>query len=376
MTVMQGLHLGRWRKSGNLRRFIERLCGGVCYNGVIFSLWGPSVETATQEAITVALDKAIAATAEREFQRLIQDRDPIEIAKKICGALRGLEKLQSGEMPEYDEWVALFYLLWYQPERINLAYTLARRILERDKGDTQESRGLVAYDFGCGELAMQFGLALNMADALEAGKPLPALAVTSSDTSQPMLMLGRMLWDKFVREIALRRNPNLGNIHRACNELRFVKASGVGETDSWVRYSTIYNAPSQLESARWITALHVAYKEITDDVMDTLDELASEMNPDCILVTTHPISSAHAYRPTLEFSERTGTIGSERLELKGNFNRATTLRKRIFHEHVESVSDGLSVEDKDFVRTYLVVLPTAWITRPSFKSFCAVYERR
>ena len=115
MTVMQGLHLGRGRKSGNLRRFIERLCGGVCYNGVIFSLWGPSVGTARQEAITVALDKAIAATAERELQRLIQDRDPIEIAKKICGALRGLEKLQSGEMPEYDEWVALFYLLWYQP---------------------------------------------------------------------------------------------------------------------------------------------------------------------------------------------------------------------------------------------------------------------
>lgn len=331
----------------------------------------------TEKSLTNALDAAIVATASTEFGRLSKGLSDEQVAKKIHGALRSLERLQSGDMPEYDEWTALFYLLWYQPERVNLAYTLTKRRLDWDNNHIRESAWLEATDFGCGQLAMQFGLALAAADApaTTPGVP-PALTVTSSDASQPMLLLGRRLWDRFMREITIGRNPDLGEIRRVCNGLRFAEASGAADTARWIRYSTENNRASKLENVRWLTALHVAYEEVADDVMEELDGLSSKIDPDLILVTTHPISSSHAYRPTPEFSEFIGEIGSEQLELKGEFSNTTTLRKRLFYEQVDSASDGLTDEEQDFVQKYMTILPTSWVTRPSFESYWAVYTRQ
>ena len=85
----------------------------------------------TRAAVTNALDVAIAQVAQKEISRLSAGLSPDEIAKNICVALHELESLQQGGMPNYgNEWVAVFYLLWYQPAQINLAYTLAQKVPE------------------------------------------------------------------------------------------------------------------------------------------------------------------------------------------------------------------------------------------------------
>ena len=178
------------------------------------------MDKAAKVAIKEALDKAIKDTAEEEFRRLVQGRDRVGVAKKICGALRSFDGLQGGIMPAYNKWDALIYLLWYQPDRINLAYSLVQII----SGNwviplADEDQGLEVSDFGCGELAMQFGLVLAMADTLKAGPPPPALTIISSDTSQPMLLIGQKLWKNFVIEINTGNYPNLATIKRICNDL-------------------------------------------------------------------------------------------------------------------------------------------------------------
>jgi hypothetical protein len=60
-----------------------------------------------QEAVQEALDKSIEFVANEEYQRLSQGLSLTEKANKIESALKELEKLQYGKIPDYsDEWVA------------------------------------------------------------------------------------------------------------------------------------------------------------------------------------------------------------------------------------------------------------------------------
>ena len=84
--------------------------------------------------------------------------------------------------PDYDDpWVALLYLTWYQPSQVNLAYTLSRRIL----GATNPflSGSLQIVDYGCGALAMLFGLALAAAETHQKDRPHPKITVDLIDES-------------------------------------------------------------------------------------------------------------------------------------------------------------------------------------------------
>ena len=102
----------------------------VGYNHGADDVRGVRMDVETQAAITMALDNSIAAVAEEEFQRLSYRLTPNDVAKAIHNALDGLRGLQGCDMPNYDEWVALLYAVWYQPARVNLAFTLARGIPE------------------------------------------------------------------------------------------------------------------------------------------------------------------------------------------------------------------------------------------------------
>ena len=45
-------------------------------------------------------------------------------------ALRSLKELQQGRKADYgNEWVAIFYLTWYQPRQIQLAYAALRELI-------------------------------------------------------------------------------------------------------------------------------------------------------------------------------------------------------------------------------------------------------
>ena len=163
------------------------------------------------QAIARALDASIADVAAKEFHRISRGMSDQEIATATTHALDSLGRLQTGQrIPNYGEWDALFYLTWYQPRQINLAYTVARRI-PKDQNPLLEGRGnLQVVDFGCGALAMQFGLALMAADTLENRGSYPRMAIVSTDSRDEMPRIGRQMWCRFVEEIDdARKYPEL-----------------------------------------------------------------------------------------------------------------------------------------------------------------------
>lgn len=80
------------------------------------------------------LDRAISEVAEAEYSRLTEGMSLKVQTESVDAALKSLMMLQKGISPKYSsEWIALFYLTWYQPRQIHLAYaTLREHISERE----------------------------------------------------------------------------------------------------------------------------------------------------------------------------------------------------------------------------------------------------
>ena len=140
-------------------------------------------------------------------------------AKGIETALRDLEGLQNGEIPYYDDkWLPLLYSTWYQPSHINLAYSMINEIAKRryPKRVVLTRNGkLHVVDFGCGTLAMQFGVALAAADAIQQGEPLTSIKIDLIDSSRPMIDFGLKIWSQFKNEV--RRDHRLARLSEACD---------------------------------------------------------------------------------------------------------------------------------------------------------------
>ena len=242
----------------------------------------------TEIELTRALDISIADIATGELRRLSSGLGRKETAEEIHLAFRSLSRLQEGDMPEYDAWDSLFYLVWYQPAHINLAYSLTSKMPE-EKNPLRDGNGsLQVVDFGCGALAMQFGLALAASDTLQRRSKLPDLAIFSEDASEDMCRIGQLLWERFLDEIDNEGEyTELDALRQACHELEFTN-----EFDSSV--------------TRWLTAVHVAYEENADIVGRELDSRVNSQKPDLIVVTANPNFIDTAYSPHTSLRKRYG----------------------------------------------------------------------
>ena len=214
----------------------------------------------------IALDDVITTVSEQKFNRLASGLNNNQITKKVLDALESLEKLQTDEMPDYhDKWVALFYH-WYQPSQINLAYSMIKSII--NSTDILNEK-LHIVDFGCGSLAMQFGVALAVAD-MRNKKSITEIRIDSIDTSQAMINIGREMWEQFKPRVS--RYPNLYN---ACEIIK----------------PNYYRDIGQVELAqsndRWISAIHPVYEANKPDVKQSLDSLRKRLDPDVCFVSTH-----------------------------------------------------------------------------------------
>lgn len=102
-----------------------------------------------------------------------------------------------------DPWVALFYLLWYQPSQISLFHSVFADFLsEDDDGDPSRTANgnLQIADFGCGAFAAQFGLTLACME-LQDSQVISNLAITNIDSSRAMTTLGRDLCTEWERQL-------------------------------------------------------------------------------------------------------------------------------------------------------------------------------
>ena len=232
------------------------------------------------KAVAECLSRATVDVADEEYRCLSRGLTDIQVAQKLNGALGSLDKLSQGIMPQYsDEWVALLYMTWYHPNHVNLAYSMIGSALaerERSLGNnpcnpTLTNTGrLHVVDFGCGTMAMQFGVALAVADALDGEQEIYSVKVDSIDASQEMSGLGQKLWDSFTVFVA--QDGRLDSLARVLDRMD----AKVGEF-----------TPSTNDHEYWLSAMHVTYDDNVNNVEESLRNLCDQVRPSLGFMTSH-----------------------------------------------------------------------------------------
>ena len=157
------------------------------------------MDLAGKKLVAELLDHAVAEIADREIQGILGSLSESEKRRRLRLATFSLDKLRKNGSPDYsDELVAAMYLVQYQLQHINLAYSMITSSL-RIGGRRKVTSGnaLHVVDYGCGALAMRFGVLLAVADALEAGELISAVKVESLDPALPLVSLGASIWARF-----------------------------------------------------------------------------------------------------------------------------------------------------------------------------------
>ena len=310
-----------------------------------------------KQAVADCLSKAIVDVAEWEFNRLKEGMSDVEVAQAVEGALKSLDKLRLGKMPSYDDdWTTLFYLTWYHPNHVNLAYSMITAMLKNTGRELPSD--LYLLDFGCGTLAMQFGLALAVAD-LRDEQPVKSVRVEPIDSSDPMVRLGEKAWDKFG-ELA-GENAELAALSDAMNSI--TRADG----------------PPVCEEERWLSAMHVVYCKNKDKVKEALALHEKRIKPHVGFITYHddPKSRSLARSVSPFGNERSYSHHPDLEEVtpifKDGLPEVTQWRRQVKNRILNPLSAG-AVSNLPLItdRRYLDRWAVSWEWRDAA---CRVYTR-
>ena len=305
--------------------------------------------------VTRALDIAINNVLRRQIDRLGEGVNSAAIAQSVLSSLRSLEGLQQGKMPNYNAWDAILYAAWYQPSHINMAYSLIRKVPSQFNPLSSGKSELSVEDFGCGQLAMQFGLLLAASDTLGSLGACPRISIRSTDPSAEMKELGWQVWHEFVAEIGeVKKYPTLHRLREACHRISFQHQASE-------------------DNVQWFSLLHVAYQESKASVRKAVEPSVEENCPEVILVTYHPGAKGNAFGPPdKSYEEEVYRLSEANLDLGWEFRRLTKLREWLYEEKVKGLLDNL--ENERFARSYLTAYPSNWVSH-KFESECSVYLR-
>ena len=251
-----------------------------------------------QGLVTEALSKAIVEEAELSFAGLREGLGRNAVKERVENALEQLKDLRTGAMPDYgDPWVALFYVLWYQPSQINLVYSSLRPF-----GGGEHERWQVV-DFGAGALAAQFSVALALA---EGGQP--ATVVQSIEPNDAMFEIGNAIWNRFVDVL------DDDNLRRACRNTTAERCS-VGDIER------------RKGARRALLGIHPVYHENRDSVAADMRTLRKELKPHLGVVSTHRMNGQLA-RSVSPFKR----VKETEVEpvFSGYLHEITALRRRIW----------------------------------------------
>lgn len=277
-----------------------------------------------KRTVTQALDVAIAEVAEEEFTKLSRELGDDEIAERIGRALGSMRRLSQDRKPEYDEWDALFYSLWFHPGQVNLAYALARSIPSPENPLLQGKGKLDLIDFGCGALAMRCGVYLASMDSVAEHGSLPKVQFDERDDSKAMKDIGAAIYKKFWEDVQGKSEIVVEGKTRKVDE----------------------GGPTK----KWLTALHVAYRENADSVKIILGEIVEHDRPNLVAVTCHEMSRNDVYKPPpAKFSEveladpKGGDLlaGSAAF---GNLTKVTAFRRKLATDYPQVKNKWLLTE--------------------------------
>ena len=177
--------------------------------------------------------------------------------------------------PDYDDDVtAAAYLFTYQASHIGVAWAMVQE-LARNRPDSNllltDSGKLHVIDFGCGALAMQFGVALAVADAIEKGEQIDTVVIDGIDTSRQMQDMGMSAWWEFCK--AVDGDPRLENLSRACGLITF---------NCHENYRSVQQIP---DAEVWLSAMHAVYQGNKAAIKRAFKHFRENATPSAILAT-------------------------------------------------------------------------------------------
>lgn len=294
-------------------------------------------------SLTKALDSAMCKVGSAEFRRLAANETPENRAIKVGQALASLQKLQSSQEPDYsDPWVVLFYMLWYQPGQINVAYTAIRRMLgfrsDENLRPGKDDGILHVFDIGCGALAMQFAAALLSGIGLECGEKIPEIHIDSYDPNKPMITLGKKLWHQYKLEI--RKYPDLNVLSEAIKRIK--PRASTAET---------IHMGGNIRGQSWVSAIHAIYPNNWRDVKVHLDRVKDRTKFHAGMITGYSgrESLFNLVSPLSGDQRRCQETDIElRIPTWHLFSETTSLRKRM-HNAIEHLNVDSQYEGKDII---------------------------
>lgn len=229
-------------------------------------------------AVCRALDSAVARTAKSEFYRVTEGMSVAEKLAWVARARDSLNLLRSLESPDYSDWmVAILYVVRYQLTHVNLAYSMIG-----SKGEQAGSHPALAstgklhiVDFGCGALAMQFGVALAVADALKQGQAITEVRIDSVDTSKPMIAPGSRIWEEFRDTVS--RDIRFRALDAACDLIQ----------EHYTTHADYRSVQKMPDTDSWISAMHVIYQSNRHEIQAALSGLHKAIRPDTAFITCY-----------------------------------------------------------------------------------------
>ena len=229
-----------------------------------------------------ALDHAIAQAGKHELDLALHEPDyyhdiPAQKRRLVAekaGLLR--DTVRSLQMPDYDDpLIADAHLLYYHPSHVGLACALITNQSNRHPNRNlllDGSTRLHIIDLAAGNLAMQFGAAIRIGQALELGQRITAVRITNIDPSAAMLEAGQDAWSEFVQ--AVNSDSKLAPLADACAMIQTEYLS-----EPW-------NIRGQMPDAEcWISMMHGLYGNNYDSISDELSHLHDVTNPTTVFVT-------------------------------------------------------------------------------------------
>ena len=240
----------------------------------------------TKELVAEILDDAVGRVATGKIAESTASLETAERARRICLASDSLDELRKGGTPDFsDPLVAALYMAQYQLQHINLAYSLVVASAGHIGGEIELWKGpsLHVVDYGCGALAMRFGVLLAVADALEAGKHIRNVKIDSLDPAVPVVQLGVEIWDRFLQLVSSKKDNKLRWLMQAIGTMERPHPN----LQLGVQLKEIEDTPF---AAHWLSAIHVVYggpQGNSGEVKENLLYLREAISPDLGLITTH-----------------------------------------------------------------------------------------
>ena len=279
--------------------------------------------------------------------------------RSVENSLRSLDRLKQCDMPDYNDWDALFYLTWYQPRQVNLVYSILNGL--KIDGTDRNILGadidkIRVIDFGCGCLATNIAVAVAAAGLAAQERHVPEIEIDCIDISPAMILVGERIWELFQNKM---RVPHKHPIRSVLDRITYKTHSS---------FSSI-GEPSP-NTHCYVTAIHCAYERSHRLVRRNLQDLVLRFNPSGLILTTHLSKSdiLEKVTPRRQMNRQNYDIlynGPIDSWFSGETNMITKWRRALYENHLRpSESNSPDGVDYDYIRKYLSN-PVKWDSNDS-----------